>query len=308
MKSETTDPITMQDLSQSFLETVEKISKEVAHLPGLYQVGEVWRTPEWDFFARTLTLELAATHALQALLWKDQFLYEYGFQILSPLKIETKIRFNAKKMLKQYIPGKLLDSGKISLRGQSYQICTSVHSPGNADFILVVVFLSEGKKNLDSWKRVSQLLESFGYVYGKKDRRFVPLFDEFSESFLRQIQKKFASGYEYGVVTHFYIQNLEKYFRAMGFQKSFEILKTVQSIFGSYVKNEDIFVHQDTRSYYVFSPQCRKEMVLKRFEQVFLQVHHLIVDYRMRFWEIHPDTDLRKEWVEFLESENQGVF
>lgn len=292
-----------KELPQAFLEQVEILSQKEAHYPGLYQLGEGFLSPQWDFFARSLTRELMKARVLQAILWKDRVYYEYGFRLLSTIKIDSKLKKNYKKILNEYLDKKLILSGKFKKNQESFITYTSVHSRKNADFVLILV-KSEADSNipLDIWLRIVQLLESFGYAVGGREERFVGLFQDFTKHFLNEIKRILSTGVEYGVVTHFYIQDLDKYFHSLGQQKSYEILKTIQTLFASKVKSEDIFVHQDKRSYYLFSPLCKKEVVLKRFEQFFLQIQNLIIDYRMRFWEVTRDTDLEKEWMEFLES------
>jgi hypothetical protein len=261
--------------------------------------SKTWKSPEWDYFSRTLSLELENTNVLQAFLWKDNTILEYGIPLLALNRVEAKIQSGHRKMFNEYVSKRMVFSGSFTRENQEYNTFSSVHSVGRANIVFLIVI----KKHLiikdESWKRISQLLESFGYAFRGGEKRLISLYSEFSQHFLEQIQTKIQKC-EYGVITHFYLQDLEKYFHAMGLQKSFEILKSIQSIIGSNIKSEDLFVHQGTRSYYIFSPKCQKDVVLKRFEEVFLQIHHLIVDYRMRFLEIKKDSNIRAEWENFV--------
>lgn len=267
------------------------------------QLGGEWRKGEWDFFSRTLAMEVKNASISQAFLWKDKILWSYGSPVLAPDRIQKKLVSGQRKMFQEYIPTRMVFTGNFTKDSVEYSSFTSVHSLGRANFILLIIIKSGVNPQRESIRKISQLLESFGYAFPGKDKRLVPLFSDFSDYYLKLVQKKMQDC-EYGVITHFYIQDLDKYFQAMGLQKSFEILKSIQSIIGSYIKNDDIFVHQGARSYFVFSPKCKKEIVLNRFEEVFLQVHHLIVDYRMRFLELSKESDLIREWENFLLSED----
>lgn len=289
----------MLHLSQSYLNRSEEISQDTAHIPGLYHTGDAWMNPDWDFFARSLTEELGNMGVLQAFLWKNQFLYEFGYKLLSPLKIEEKVQTNYRKMFREYLPKRLVFTGNFSRNSREYATYSSVHSPGRGNLVLLLVMEKSEKYNLSAWKNITEILESLGYALDGEEKRLIPLFSEFSENFLKKIREKMEI-HPLGVLTHFYIQDMEKYFHALGMQKSFEILKTIQSILASHLKNNDIYVHQNPRSYFVYSPNCNQEIVLKRFEEVFIQVDHLIVDYRMRFLELEQSSRLEWEWNQFL--------
>ncbi|MCC5816253.1 MAG: hypothetical protein JJT78_15990 [Leptospira sp.] len=258
-----------------------------------------WESPEWDYFSRTLSLELENSNVLQAFLWKDNTLLEYGLPLLAANRVEAKIKSGHRKMFHEYVSKRMVFSGSFTKDNQEYNTFSSVHSAGRANIVFLMVIKKQRNLRDESWKRISQLLESFGFAFPGGEKRLISLYSDFSQHFLEQIQSKIQKC-EFGVITHFYIQDLEKYFQAMGLQKSFEILKSIQSIIGSNIKSEDLFVHQGTRTYFIFSPKCEKEVVLKRFEEVFLQIHHLIVDYRMRFLEIKKDSNIQSEWDKFI--------
>lgn len=286
-------------LDEDYLRTCERLSTSVHHIPGLYATGDTWKTPDWNFFAQSLTQELAKMHAYQAFLWKDRYLYEYGYRLLSPSKIEEKITDLKRVVFQEYPPQKLVATGDFSYSGWEFTTYSSIHSVQRSGIVFIVILKKKSHPSAQQWQRLSQLLDSFGYALDPPQSQILSLFSDFSQDFLGRVSEDLRES-KHGVITHFYIQNLEPYFEAMGMQKSFEILKSIQQVFESHMKRGDIFVHQVPRSFFVYSPGCKAETILERYEQVFLQIQHLIIDYRMRFLELDSYEGLAHRWQEFL--------
>lgn len=295
----------MIELAEDYFTTCEILSKTTNHIPGLYVTGEKWKTPQWDFFAKEISIELGRMNVYQAFLWNGSYLYEFGYRLLSPTKIEEKIQSLKRKMFQEYIPNRLVATGSFEKDGLEFTSYSSIHSLEQSGLVLVLVCKKDQHPAAQDWSALVQLLESLGYAIGGKEKRFLPMFSEFSKYFIGMIQLAIQDG-KSGVITHFYIQELDKYFEVMGMQKSFEILKSIQHLLKNHIKKEDIFIHHNPRSYFVFSPDCNSEIVLKRFEEVFLQIQHLIVDYRMSFLEVNSKTSLEEEWNRFLVEGQSG--
>lgn len=297
----------MIELAEDYVTTCETLSKTTNHIPGLYITGENWKAPQWDFFAKEISIELGRMNVYQAFLWNGSYLYEFGYRLLSPTKIEEKIQSLKRKMFQEYIPNRLVATGSFEKEGLGFTSYSSIHSLDQSGLVLVLVCKKDQSPAAQDWGDLVQLLESLGYAIGGKEKRFLPMFSDFSKNFIDMIRLAIPDG-KTGVITHFFIQELDKYFEAMGMQKSFEILKSIQHLLKNHIKKEDIFIHHNARSYFVFSPDCNSETVLKRYEDVFLQIQHLIVDYRMSFLEVQSTTNFEEEWARFLVDSQSGDF
>ncbi|WCL48147.1 hypothetical protein [Leptospira sp. GIMC2001] len=288
------------ELEDVYIQTCEILSKNTSHIPGFYQTGDLWDNRDWDFFAKALTLELGKLEAYQGFLWGGSYLYEFGFRLLSPAKIEEKIINNKDKIFREYLPKKPVATGSFTKDQIEFITSTSVHSAQRAGFILILVHRKDRPVLESKWNPIVQLLENLGYAVGGGEHRYFPLFREFSDQFFARIRNQIELAGKAGVITHFYIQDLTKYFDALGLQKSFELLKEIQARIQAHLKKDDIFLHQGTRSFFTFSPGCNADIVLKRFEEVFLQIEHLIIDYRLIFREVGEDDDPKDIWQDLL--------
>jgi hypothetical protein len=290
-----TYPITIEE---SYLRSCEILSQDTKHNPGMYQIGEGFPAQNQDFFAKSLTLLLGELGFLQAFLWNEKILFEFGYRILSAQKMDEKLRGMSAKIFREYMVAKPVPTGELSKSGLELETYIARHGEPHSG--ILVLFVKEKSREIpkEEYRRFSQFLASFQFALEDMTSNYIPIFSDLTQHFVERIQSSLET-VDFGVVTHFQIQDLNPYFSAMGQQKSFEILKTIQLKLQSQLKKEDLFLHQGPKNFFAYSPQCNSEVVLKRFEEVFLQIEHLIVDYRMRFLEIRRGEPIREKFLDF---------
>lgn len=293
----------MNELKEDFLTICDQLSQELGQPDPHFKIIESWDNDSWDFFGKAIALKAAELGIFQSILYQDSILYQSGFQLLNLDKINAKLEKWKHKAFRENSPQKRIQTGSFSVAGHDFQIFSSIHSVHNSKLILIFVIEKGAEIPTEKWKEFVQLIENLGFALGGKKNIYEPLFTDISERFLHRVQNELIESGT-GVLTHFYIQDLNKYFENMGMQKSFEILKAIHTLLQSHLKKDDSFIHVSPRSIFTFSPRCTSQIVLERFEDVFIQVHHLIIDYRMRFREVTSDSDLKQVWSELVLDRN----
>lgn len=293
----------MLQLKKEFLDICDELTQDLGQLDPHFKVVEAWDNESWDFFGKAIAIKAAELGIFQSILYQDSILYESGYRLLNPSKINAKLEKWKHKAFREYAPNKKISTGSFGAAGKQFEIFSSLHTVHNSKLIFIFVLAQGAEIPDEKWKEMVRLIESLGFSLGGKKNIYEPLFTDISERFLRHVQNELIESGT-GVLTHFYIQDLNKYFESMGMQKSFEILKSVHTLLQSHLKKDDSFIHVSSRSIFTFSPRCTSQIVLERFEDVFIQVHHLIIDYRMRFREVTSESDLKQVWTELVLDRN----
>lgn len=286
-------------MQEEYAKICDLLSAKAVHPTNYYSILEGWEDARWDFFGKAISIALAELGVYQAVLFQEKVLYEFGFRLLDLEKITSKLNPWKHRAFREYTIHKRMPTGSFESMGQSFRSTTSIHSLDHSRLLLVLVFGKSATVDEEKWEQLSSLIENLGFALGGRKNQYEPLFTEISDRFLNKVEQELQESGT-GVLTHFYIQDLEKYFEPMGLQKSVEILKSVHTELQAHLKKHDSFIHVSARSIFTFSPRCNSQIILDRFADVFIQVHHLIVDYRMRFREVTTESNLKEIWEDLV--------
>lgn len=290
-------------MQEEYAKICDLLSAKAVHPTQYYSILEGWEDAKWDFFGKAISIALAEMGVYQAVLFQDKILYEFGFRLLDIEKIKIKLNPWKNRAFREYVAHKRMPTGSFDSFGHSFVTTTSTHSLENSRLVLVLVLGKSTKVDEEKWGQIVALIENLGFALGGKRNQYEPLFTEISDRFLSKVEQELQESGT-GVLTHFYIQDLEKYFGTMGLQKSIEILKAIHTELQTHLKKHDSFIHVSSRSIFTFSPRCSPQIILDRFAEVFIQVHHLIIDYRMRFREVTTESNLKEVWEDLVMDRN----
>ncbi|MCB1176744.1 MAG: hypothetical protein KDK36_04100 [Leptospiraceae bacterium] len=90
----------------------------------------------------------------------------------------------------------------------------------------------------------------------------------------------------YGVVAHFFIEDLTLYSDYMGEQFTKQILEEVKNKIQNHLKKQDIMYIINRRSFLTFLPECDIATVENRFKDVFFKIDPLFIRYQLDFYEV----------------------
>ncbi len=132
---------------------------------------------------------------------------------------------------------------------------------------------------------------SYNYYYGKKNipvTTYHPIFSRFKENLKSKIISYPYLGRVRGVLAHFQVEDLNSYCKLMGEEFSKNIINEICTTIQKKLKKTDIFYILSPRSYLAYLPDCDVKPVIQRFEDLFLKINPITVQYKLDFYEIKP--------------------
>jgi hypothetical protein len=135
------------------------------------------------------------------------------------------------------------------------------------------------------------ILITYNYFSGKKNipiSNYHPVFSKFKENLKNKIISYPYLGRVRGVLAHFQIEDLNSYCKIMGEEFSKNILTEISNTIQKKLKKSDIFYTLSPRSYLAYLPDCDVKPVIQRFEDLFLKINPITIQYKLDFYEIKP--------------------
>ncbi|MDX1960194.1 MAG: hypothetical protein SFU98_16615 [Leptospiraceae bacterium] len=154
---------------------------------------------------------------------------------------------------------------------------------------LMVFFLVPELARPEDYKN-SELFQFINYYYlyfpNEKEKKVILEFTNFKDKFRNAILSMTYEKELFGVVAHFYVEDLNVYFEHMGEQFTVNLITEIAKTIRKYLKNTDLLYTINKRSYIVYLPECDIQTVSDRFKEVYFKIDQLIIKYKLDFYEI----------------------
>ncbi|MBK8395933.1 MAG: hypothetical protein IPL26_11955 [Leptospiraceae bacterium] len=259
-----------------------------------------------NYFKTMLNEYAANTPCSQAVFAvNDNILLHYGTEI-HPKSTMLQMVDDLKKfdLLANLLAGQIRFSKitTIEKNQQKYDIYTYSIEKNKSIFRSIFLIPSGQIPHESEFKLLNDLvLNYYLNLPQNKDFQFIETYSEFLELATKEIGNHFNSIEEEGVVSHFYIQNLQVYYKNMSQQYSEEIHKQIRLGILRHLKKGDLLFRVSQRSYITYSHNCNIDSVKKRFSDIFFQLNTLIIRYQL-FFHQNNSTNFRKRefWDKIL--------
>lgn len=217
----------------------------------------------------------------------NTILLEHGEEIHSRATLRQMIE-DLKKfdLLASLLAGQIRFSKVTSIEKNSgkYDIYTySIEK--NKNVFRCIFLIPSGKIPLEKeFKLLNDLVVNYYMnVPVQKDFQLIDTYSEFLEKATKEISNHFLNKDEFGVVSHFYIQDLRNYYKNMSQQYTEEIHKQIKQGILRSLKKGDLLFRVNQRSYITYSHNCNVDTVKQRFSDIFFQLNTLIIRYKLSF-------------------------
>lgn len=235
-----------------------------------------WFTDEWSKVLRESGVEGAFLYSSRKILWK------WGNPSWPSQTAITTLVPQENSLLEKLNPGKLYQTSR-ERKDPVYLITVPGYSGG------AVLVLNTKNNEIPSFNknpRFFSLLDHVSFMVVEEIEYFKNTFKDFS----RWLNKEIKS---HGIITHFYIQNMDTYFSLMGIQKTREMLNDIHNSIRSQLKKTDSYGILNNRSLVTYSPKATVEILNNRYKDFFIQSNALILEYKMKMVSV-TETDIGK--------------